>query len=105
MCSVKYIYANTSSSKCLNGSFFCPHNLFFVLFSLVALRWEQYLQNNLTFAEKNEGEYQTDQDAATFLNILDIITNAHNFRLACFRLVSCIYVLCIFPTLALRRTL
>lgn len=45
-----------------------------------ASRWETYLQNNLTFAENNEGEYQTDTDATSFLSILDIITNQHTFR-------------------------
>ena len=52
----------------------------FVHFILAGLRWEAYLQGNATFAEKNNGEYITDQDAALFLNIIDVLSSPLSFR-------------------------
>jgi hypothetical protein len=48
----------------------------------VALRWEDYLQKNLTFAETNNGEYVCEPDATSFLNILDILSSQLTFRYA-----------------------
>lgn len=45
-------------------------------------RWEDYLQKNLTVAESNGGEYVLETDAASFLNILDILSAQLTFRYA-----------------------